>query len=419
MPTFLVVREISWRHDCHILLLVIRPLSVVLEPQLSFPLTILYLHRRLLLNNSSMRVLVTGGSGFLGSAVIRAIREQEAYADWTLSVLDLRPPPNPIENVQYYQADITLPSEVDQIFYTVNPDAVVHTAGWVPAGQKRYSNDKKIRDLVFSINHGGTKNVLEAAKKTGCKAFVYTSSCTVISDDVAHDYPNMTEDIPTGNATLAYGASKAPAEAAVTAANSTRMATCSLRPATIIGPGDNFGVIATIHACINKGETPWIIGDSHNMYDFVYISNVADAHLLALENLLDLPSSPSWPNSVSSPSPRESAAGHVFFISNQEPVYFRDFMLAIWAYFGHVPTFQVQIPAPLAWVAGALAELQAWVTGVDAATLSRGSVADALGTRYSNNKKARRVLGYKPRVKFADAVRLACEVKAPNLLQDR
>ncbi|GAB7349624.1 hypothetical protein MBLNU459_g0306t1 [Dothideomycetes sp. NU459] len=218
----------------------------------------------------------------------------------------------------------------------------------------------------------------------------------------------MTEDIPTGNATLAYGASKAPAEAAVTAANCPKMATCSLRPATIIGPGDNFGVIATIHACIAKGETPWIIGDSHNMYDFVYISNVADAHLLAMENLLAHNPSTRAQDYTVPPVPLNSAAGQVFFISNQEPVYFRDFMLAIWAYFGHVPSFQVRIPATLAWIAGALAELKSWVTGAEAATLSRGSVADALGTRYSDNGRARRVLGYVPRVKFADGVRLAC-----------
>lgn len=367
----------------------------------------------------SMRVLVTGGSGFLGSAILTAIREQEAYADWTLYNLDVRPPPEPIDSIQFYCADITSLSQVNEVFRKVNPDAVVHTAGWVPAGQKRYSTNKEVRDLVFSINYGGTKNVLEAARQTNCKAFVYTSSCTVISDDVAHDYPNMTEDIPTGNATLAYGASKAPAEAAVTAANGAKMATCSLRPATIIGPGDNFGVVATIHACISKGETPWIIGDSYNMYDFVYISNVADAHFLALRNLLGLPPSTPLANGDASLGTQESAAGQVFFISNQEPVYFRDFMLAIWAYFGHVPAFQVQIPATLAWVAGALAEMKTWIAGAEAATLSRGSVADALGTRYSNNGKARRVLGYEPRVRFADAVRLACEVCTPVLAEKR
>ncbi|CAD0092606.1 unnamed protein product [Aureobasidium mustum] len=344
-------------------------------------------------------ILVTGASGFLGQAVVMAI--QSIHQDWTLTNLDLRPPPLPQPSVNYIQADITKASEVDVAIRKANPDAIVNVAGWVPNGSLRYSNSKALRDKVFAINHLGTLNVLSAAQKTKCKAFVHTSSCTVVSDDQDHDFPNMTEEI-VGRATLAYGASKAPAELAVLAANTTNFQTCALRPATVIGPGDTYGVIATIHACIAKGETPWIIGTGDNMYDFVYITNIADAHLLALENLLS-----------TKPFP-ESAAGHAIFVSNQQPVYFRDFMLAIWKHFGHVPPFQFVVPTPLAWVAGLFAEMKTWVSGAKESTLSRGSVRDAVGTRYASNEKARRVLGYYPRVDFVDAVRLACEVSIPK-----
>ncbi|KAI4719663.1 NAD(P)-binding protein [Aureobasidium sp. EXF-10727] len=207
----------------------------------------------------------------------------------------------------------------------------------------------------------------------------------------------MTEDMSIGHATLAYGASKAPAELAVLAANTTDFKTCALRPATIIGPGDTYGVIATIHTCIAKGETPWIIGTGDNIYDFVYITNVADAHVLALENLLATKRFP------------ESAGGHAMFVSNQQPVYFRDFMLAVWKHFDHVPPFQFVVPRSLAWVAGLVAEVKTWVSGATTSALSRGSVRDAVGTRYASNEKARQVLGYYPRVDFVDAVRLACE----------
>ncbi|KAK6002293.1 hypothetical protein QM012_001931 [Aureobasidium pullulans] len=340
-------------------------------------------------------ILVTGASGFLGQAVVTAIRN--IHPDWTLTNLDLRPPSLPQPGVNYIQADITQASEVDVAIRKVNPDAIVNVAGWVPSGSLRYSNSKALRDKVFAINHLGTLNVLFAAQKTKCKAFVHTSSCTVVSDDLDHEYPNMTEDIPIGHATLAYGASKAPGELAVLAANTTSFKTCALRPATVIGPGDTYGVIATIHACIAKGETPWIIGTGDNMYDFVYITNIADAHLLALENLLSTKSFP------------ESAAGHAMFVSNQQPVYFRDFMLAIWKHFDHVPPFQFVVPTPLAWIAGLTAEIKTWVSGAKESTLSRGSVRDAVGTRYASNEKAKRLLGYFPRVDFVDAVRLACE----------
>ena len=83
-------------------------------------------------------------------------------------------------------------------------------------------------------------------------------------------------------------------------------------------------------------------------------------------------------------------------------------MLAVWAHFGHIPPFQVKVPAAMAWFAGLVADVITWCTGANP-TLSRGSVSDALGTRYSNNDRARRVLGYVPKVGFVDAVRLACE----------
>lgn len=372
------------------------------------------------MSDDALRVLVTGGSGFLGNATINALLER--HRKWQVTVLDLHPPISR-RNVDFEKADVTDIDTVDRAFRNAKPDVVVHTAGWVPSGQDRYSSEKAIIDKVYAINYEGTKHVVEAARKHGCRAFVYTSSCTVISDDLNHDYPYMNETIPTGYATLPYGASKvrytfhhphvpqyhnhnpdsswqAHAERHVLEANSPSMRTCALRPATIIGPGDTFGVIATIHACIAKFETPWIIGSGDNMYDFVYITNVADAHVLAVENLL---------------STEKTAAGEAFFVSNQEPIYFRDFMVAIWAEFGHVPPFQVKIPMTAAWVVGLIAEGYTWLTGADA-TLSRGSVRDAVGIRYSNNEKAKRVLGYVPRVGFAKAVKIACAVCHADVL---
>ncbi|GAM89267.1 hypothetical protein ANO11243_073040 [Dothideomycetidae sp. 11243] len=301
------------------------------------------------------KVLVTGGSGFLGN--------------------------------------VTRPEQVLAAVRSAAPDVIVHTAGVVPGGQARYSSSPAVRDPVFAINEGGTRNVIGAARDVGVRALVYTSSCTVISDDLAHDYPLMNEALPTGYATLAYGASKAAAERLVLDANCAELATCALRPATIIGPGDSFGVVATINALVKARETPYIIGDGDNMYDFVYIDNVAYAHLLAVENLLE----------------KRSVAGLAVFVSNHEPIYFRDFMVAIWAQCeGHVPPFTFRVPASLAWFTGWAAEWVAWLAGREA-VLSRGSVQDAIGIRYADNSRAIEVLGYRPKVAFADAVRLACD----------
>ncbi|KAK4974099.1 hypothetical protein LTR66_011077 [Elasticomyces elasticus] len=343
------------------------------------------------ITKSSIEILVTGGSGFLGNAVVVALRAK--HPDWKITVVDLRPPIKSDNRDGFILTDIRSAEDVDNIFDGYEPDAIIHTAGLVPDGQTRYSQSSKDRDRIFGTNCNGTSNILSAAKKAGVRALVYTSSCTVVTDDQNHDYPNMTEDIPIGFATLLYGQSKAHAERLVLAANDTTMKTCALRPSTIIGHGDA-ACVPTIYACIAKGETPYVVGTGDNLYDFVYVTNAADAHVLAVENLL---------------SSHPTAAGEAFFISNQEPIYFRDFCLACWKEFGHVPKWQIRIPANLAWFAGWVAEWTTWCTGKEA-TLSRGSVEDAVGTRYANGQKARQFLGYVPKVGMAEAIKLSCKV---------
>lgn len=153
----------------------------------------------------AVSALVTGGTGFLGKGVLEAL--QEKHPDWSLHCLDIKPG-EISHGIVYEEADITSKHSIDAVFARVKPDVVVHTAGIVPSGQTRYSNKQKDRDGVFAVNVTGTQNVLDAAKEHGCKAFVHTSSCTVVSDDMLHDYPNMDETIPLGNATLSYGSSK-------------------------------------------------------------------------------------------------------------------------------------------------------------------------------------------------------------------
>jgi sterol-4alpha-carboxylate 3-dehydrogenase (decarboxylating) len=170
------------------------------------------------------------------------------------------------------------------------------------------------------------------------------------------------------------------------------MATCSVRPAVICGPGD-YQLVTTIQKCIDKLETPFVIGDGGGLYDFIYVGNVADAHVLAVHNLLTT----------------RTAAGEAFLITNGSPIPFRAFCLAIWAHFGHVPPFELHIPKPVAWAAAWAMEWVTWLTGRDA-TLSRGSVKDYCQHAYANIDKARRILGYEPRVSLADGLKMSCDV---------
>ena len=343
--------------------------------------------------NKKTEVLVTGGSGFLGRGIVESLLQK--HPNWRISILDIHPPPKDLVRriAQFIPADITSAQSVNNAFVDCSPDLVVHCAGIVPARKDRYSTDNKQWAKVKAINYDGTRHVVDASMASGCRRFVYTSSCTVVIDDQDHDYYHMDEKTPIGLATLHYGKSKGMAEQYVLSPKhaSEGLAACALRPSTIIGPGET-AVIGLLHDLIAKGETNFIVGDGDNFYDWMYISNAVDAHVLAIENLLTT----------------KTAAGHAMFISNQEPVYFWDSMAYVWAQFGHVPRYRIHIPATIAWLVGYANEWVTWLTG-GASTLDRGSVKDGIRTHYLNNEKAIRILGYVPKVGLAEGMRLACE----------
>jgi sterol-4alpha-carboxylate 3-dehydrogenase (decarboxylating) len=182
------------------------------------------------------------------------------------------------------------------------------------------------------------------------------------------------------------------AEDIVLSSNTLGLRTCALRSAPIFGPRDPV-LIPTIHGCIANGETPFILGSGTNLQDYVYVSNVADAHVLALHNLLG----------------PGTAAGETFFITNGEPITVRDLCLAVWKEFGHYPRFQIRIPEELAWWVGWGLEWVSWLTSTKG-TFSRGVILDATKTRYVSILKARQVLGYVPRVGLPEALRISCQV---------
>ena len=129
----------------------------------------------------------------------------------------------------------------------------------------------------------------------------------------------------------------------------------------------------------------------------MYVNNCADAHVQAAENLLT----------------SGTAAGEAIFVSNKEPIPFRDLCLAIWAHFGHYPPFEFHIPKNLAVFAGHVADWVTWLRGYPT-TLSSGSVLDACATRYCNNLKAEKILGFKPRIGIEEGIRISCEVCLSN-----
>ncbi|OQO08823.1 hypothetical protein B0A48_05713 [Cryoendolithus antarcticus] len=342
------------------------------------------------------RVLVTGGAGFLGREVINQLHGR--HPNWTIFCLDLYAPnhaQSPLID-QTYEVDIRDRNAVFIALASCKPDLVVHSAALIPSGAARYSTRDSDWQRVKAVNSNGTVNVLEAALAAGCKAFVYTSSIAAVTDDLTRDYYYIDETLPIGRATLHYGRSKALAEAFVLdpAHGAAGLKACVLRPAPIIGPEDT-QVISLIHGLIAKGETGFIIGDGNNLSDWLYISNAALAHVLAAENLLS----------------SSTAAGEVFFITNQQPVCFWDLLAAIWAELGHYPRRRTKIPVEMALVWAWLMELWGWISGREVG-IGRGSVRDAAAVRYVSCEKAVKMLGYRPLIDgvgLREGVRRSCD----------
>lgn len=150
-------------------------------------------------------VLITGGTGFLGSAIVDSV--QEKHPEWVVTVLDLTFPSVPKPKVIYRKGDITNAASLKTLVEGLEPEVIIHSAGLVPDLAFRYGREQ--RDHVFNVNVDGTRNMLAAAKSSGSKAFVWTGSCTAITDDMRHHYRNIDERWPTSSHSLIYGESKA------------------------------------------------------------------------------------------------------------------------------------------------------------------------------------------------------------------
>ncbi|PVI00250.1 C-3 sterol dehydrogenase/C-4 decarboxylase-like protein [Periconia macrospinosa] len=344
------------------------------------------------------KVLITGGTGFLGTAIIQSFLSLPDPSLYTITALDISPPSlgtQSFSQVRYVRSSVLQRDDLKKVFEEARPDVVVHTVGVYPVGQDRYApygkKSKRLWDTVFEVNIEGTRNVIDVAKEVGAKALVYTSSVTVLLDELDKDFRNADETWSTGRATTCYGKSKTIAENLVLSANKPDFLTCVLRPSVLFGPNDPV-TIPTIHACILAHETPFILGSNTNLQDWTYVSNAADAHVLAVRNLLN----------------SGTAAGEAFFITNGQPVTPRDFCLAIWREFEHTPAFEVRVPEGIAWWVGWGVEWWSWASGAKS-VLNRGIVLDATKDRYVSIVKAKKILGYEPKVRLEEACRISCQ----------
>ena len=154
--------------------------------------------------STGISILITGGTGFLGSFIVNAVLEQ--HPEWAITVLDLKLPTNFHPKVTYEVGDVTNATALRAVIDKISPNVIIHTAGLVPELAGRYSRQQQKQ--VFHVNVDGTRNMLAAAKAADTRAFVWTGSCTAVTDDMRYQYANVDERWPTSAHSLIYGESK-------------------------------------------------------------------------------------------------------------------------------------------------------------------------------------------------------------------
>ena len=321
-----------------------------------------------------MKILVTGGGGFLGRALCRGLvqrgHEVLSFNRGLYPVLDTL-------GVRQVRGDL---ADRDAVVAAAQGcDAVFHNAAKAGAWGSH--------DSYHLANVVGTDNVLAACRTHGIDRLVYTSTPSV-THRATHPVAGGTADnVPYGEGfKAAYAATKTIAEKAVLAANDASLATVALRPRLIWGPGDNQLLPRLVERA--KAGRLRFVGDGCNVIDTTYIDNAAQAHFDAFEHL----------------GPGAACAGRAYFISNGEPKTVREVVNGLLRAAG-APLVAGSVPFGIAYAAGVACEALWTLLPLRGEPPMTRFLAEQLSTtHWYDMAPAGRDFGYRPRVSFHDGL---------------
>ncbi|NOQ42642.1 MAG: NAD-dependent epimerase/dehydratase family protein [Desulfuromusa sp.] len=320
-----------------------------------------------------MKVLVTGGGGFLGKAIVKLLLVKgDEVCSFSRNIY----PQLTALGVEQIVGDLTDMYAV--IKAADGCDLVYHVAAKAGVWGSY--------DEFYQPNVIGTKNIIQACRRCEISRLVYTSSPSVVFD--GSDMEGIDESVPYPDHYLSwYPQTKAEAEQLVIAANDTSLATVALRPHLIWGPEDNH----LVPRILEKGGAGSLrrIGDRPCLVDTVYIDNAAKAHVQAAEKL-----------AVGS-----VVSGKVYFISNDEPLPLWDIINRILAV-GELPAVEKTISPRLASAVGSFLEAFYRTFRLSGEPRMTRFVAKELSTaHWFNLSAAKHDFGYQPEVSIEEGLR--------------
>lgn len=218
-----------------------------------------------------MKVLVTGGAGFLGSRIVQRLAERGAQ----VTVCSRQATKHEAPGTKHAVVDIDI-RDADAVSRAVaGHDIVFHVAAkagvWGPRAE------------FFGINVTGTRNVLRACHEHGVRKLIYTSTPSVVFSRELHG--GADESLPYATRHLShYSHSKSVAEQEVLAASGVGgLQTCALRPHLVLGADDPH-LLPRVLAKAGAGKLKQV-GDGTNRVDVTHVDDAAQAHLDALDHL--------------------------------------------------------------------------------------------------------------------------------------
>ena len=209
------------------------------------------------------KILITGGSGFIGNHVAQVLLKQGLE----VKIYDLKP--SSLSKVESVQGDILDEVQLEQAAYGC--DAIVHLAAQISVPRSIENPEE-----TYNINVTGTQNVIACAEKMGIRRVLLASSAAVYGDATA--IPLKEETI--GTLLSPYATSKYDNEHQVVLARERGLEAVALRFFNVYGPNQSVqgayaAVIPKVIETITSGQRPVIFGDGQQTRDFVHVQDVA------------------------------------------------------------------------------------------------------------------------------------------------